>query len=99
MINLEEFNCDETVKDFDFKIEAGFGGFLEEGFVVKCCVDVDYKLDAEDREKTETNEFNGMDIWLFEIFDAAGDEVTFTAAMIREIKNDIENELTKKIEQ
>ena len=102
MINLEEFNCDEAVKDFDFKIEAGFGGFLEEGFTVDCFADVEMHNEGHVEEDVDFDSrktiVDSVTFWQIEIKDAAGDKVKCCKQITDVIKIEIEYELTIQIE-
>ncbi len=81
MIVLEEFER-EVAKDFNFKICANFGGYLEEGFTVDCFADVEMHDEGHveedlDFDSTKTV-VDSVIFWQIEIKDAAGDKVKFS---------------------
>lgn len=102
MIILTGFDLTETQEPFNYQLEANFDGFLEEGFYIKCFIDCEEKEVGGFEEETNNDdssiEVSDITFWDFTIFDSANEEVNFSNPIVREIKNDLENEIIKTLE-
>jgi len=98
MINLETLDYNNNTNE----VEAGFGGFLEDGFTLTCEVEFDEVLEEEaDYSIGRTSDvysYNNFTFWYIEIKDAAGDVVKFLNPMMKEIKQELENEIINQLE-
>jgi len=98
MINLEDLDYNDDTKE----LRADFGGFLEDGFYIECEIDYD-----EDDEKAEPeigimndySTFSNFTFWYFKIYNSANEEVSFSDRVVKKIKEEIEYELKRQMEE
>jgi len=98
MINLENVDFDKETKE----VRAEFGGFCEDGFYITCEVDWDENVWTPKDETLGIMEdeivIERFTFCYFKIFNSANDEITFSKQMEREVKHEIENYITNKLE-
>jgi len=103
MITLTGFDLTETKEPFSYELRGDFDGFLEEGFYIECFIDCEEKevgsIDEENNDDSTGIEVNDITFWMFTIKNTANEEVNFSSQIIREIKNDLENEIIKTLEK
>jgi hypothetical protein len=97
MLILESVNFDEDNQE----VRADFGGFLEDGFYITSDVDFDEVTDDEADFEIGLKEsilIENFLFWDFKIFNSANEEVSFNKTLTIEIKQEVENELIKQLE-
>ena len=106
MVNLEHLDYEEE-KNYSYKVEACFGGFLEDGFVVKCFIDVETETESIDQSFAEEEMgvdpgtrtiVEGFYFHLIEVYNAGGELITLSSTLNKEIKQEIEDYITNEIQ-
>jgi len=102
MINLEDLDYNDDTKE----IRADFGGFLEDGFYIECEIDYDEDIEKAEPESGIMKDYSTFSNftfwyfnWYFKIYNSANEEVSFSDRVVKEIKEEIEYELKRQMEE
>lgn len=102
MVTITEFDLTKDTDGFNYELNASFDGFVDEGFYVKCFVDCEESKVGYVEEETNYDctalVVSDISFWMFKIYDMSNKEINLNEQILREVKNDLENEITKKLE-